>query len=83
MQGTQRSSFSTRNTSECRKYEKDGTLKNGGPKKPFLKNAKGKSNFAQLKDEMADMRKELKKALKGGKKRRSRRSDDYSSSNSE
>ena len=74
---------STHNTSECRKYEKDGTPKNGGTKKPFLKNAKGKSNYAQIRDEMADMRKDIKKFLKGGRKRRPRRSDDYSDSDSE
>ena len=72
----------THNTSECRKYEKDGTLKNSSAKKSFPKSGKGKSNYAQLKDEMAD----IKKDLKGGKKRRSRRSrseDRYSSSDSE
>jgi hypothetical protein len=32
---------------------------------------------------MADMRKDIKKFLKGGRKRRPRRSDDYSDSDSE
>ena len=69
----------THNTSECRKYEKDGTPKNGGIKKPFLKNEKEKSNYAQIRDEMADIRKDLKKVLKIGKKRRSHRNDDSDS----
>ena len=72
----------THNTNECKKYDKDGTLKTGWGKKPDAKTA-GKSrqssnSFAQLKDEIAN----LKKAIKTKSKSRGRKRRHYDSSDS-
>ena len=70
----------THNTSECKRFEKDGSPKSGWGSKP---SAKGKTrheshSFAQLKDEIAD----LKKALKTKSKSRGRKKRRYDSSDS-
>jgi len=72
----------THNTSDCNKYEKDGTVKpEWGRKsnaKPSGKKRSDPNSFAQLKDEIAD----LKKALKSKNKSRSRKKRHYDSSDS-
>ena len=70
------------NTNECNKYEKDGTLKSGWGKKSDTK-ASGKSrqksnSYAQLQEEIAD----LKKAIKAKSKPRGRKKRHYDSSDS-
>ena len=70
----------THNTNECRRFEKDGSTKAGWGSKP---GAKGKSrneshSFAQLKEEIAA----LKKALKPKAKSLSRKKRRYYSSDS-
>jgi hypothetical protein len=67
----------THSTGECRKYEKDGTLKGSfraakkGGKKSYLSN----QNFAQLTEKIEKLEKSLKKSKKRGKKRRYEDSD--------
>ena len=72
----------THNTSDCNKYEKDGTVKPEWGKKPSAKPSGKKrpdaNSFAQLKDDIAD----LKKALKSKSKSRSRKKRRYDSSDS-
>ena len=70
------------NTNDCNKYEKDGTLKSGWGKKSDTK-ASGKSrqksnSYAQLQEEIAD----LKKAIKAKSKSRGRKKRRYDSSDS-
>ena len=64
----------THNTNECRQYEKDGTSKSGWDKKPNAKpsgKSRSESNsYAQLKDEIADLKKALKLKARSRKKRR-------------
>ena len=73
----------THNTNECRRYEKDGTAKSGWDKKsnakPAGKSRSDSNSFAQLKDEIAD----LKKALKAKSRSRKKRRYDSDSSDSE
>ena len=72
----------THNTNDCNKYEKDGRVKPEWGKKPSAKPSGKKrpdaNSFAQLKDEIAD----LKKALKSKSKSRSRKKRRYDSDTS-
>ncbi len=62
----------THNTSECRKYEKDGTEKSSfrAAKKGGKKSYPSNQNFAQLTKKIEKLEKALKKSGKKGKKRR-------------
>lgn len=71
----------THNTSECKRFEKDGSPKSGWGKpnaKGSGKNRQEAHSFAQLKDDIAA----LKKALKPRSKSRSRKKRRYDSSDS-
>ncbi len=70
----------THSTSECRKYEKDETLKASfcATKKDGKKSCPANQNFAQLTEEIEKLEKELKKSGKRGKKRRYEDSDSNS-----
>ena len=67
----------THNTSECLKYEKDGTVKASfcAAKKGGKKSYTPKQNFAQLTEKIEKLEKALKKSVKKGKKRRYEDSD--------
>ncbi len=69
----------THSTSECRKYEKDGTLKASfrAAKKGGKKSYPANQNFAQLTKKIEKLEKALKKSGKRGKKHR------YKDSNSD
>ena len=72
----------THNTSECRRYNKDGTLKNPEDKKPS-KNTNKKSelsNFAQLSESIAKIQKSLEKNKKASRKKKRHYSDSESDS---
>ena len=66
----------THNTLECRKYEKDGTLK-GGATKSSAHGKHHKNNFAQLLERCEKLERKLSKASKSvsRKKKRSYSSD--------
>ncbi len=72
--------YTTHNTRECRRFEKDGKQKSDfcsakkGSKKPYPI----KHNFAQLTKKIAKLKKALKKSLKKGKKRTYKDSDSNS-----
>ncbi len=70
----------THSTGECRKYEKDGTLKASfrTAKKGRKKSYPSNQNFAQLSEKIEKLEKALKKSGKRGKKRRYKDSDSYS-----
>jgi hypothetical protein len=67
----------THNTSECRKYEKDGTEKSSfcAAKKGGKRNYPSNQNFAQLTKKIEKLEKALKKSGKKGKKCRYEDSD--------
>ena len=79
---------STHNTSDCTKYEKDGTLKAEWGKKSSAKTA-GKSKaaggnaFSQVMDRLSKMEKAFKKGSKSASRKKKRRYSDSSSSDSE
>jgi len=81
----------THNTGECRKYEKDGTLKkifSGKAAVGQKRHGKGKkesaNSFAQIMDRFSKLEKTVKKAQKGSrKKKRCYKSSDTSDSDSE
>ena len=75
---------STHNTSECTKYEKDGTLKSEwGKKGPFKTTPKtktvGGNAFAQLAERMAKLEKSVKKSTKASSRKKKRHYDSSSS----
>ena len=73
----------THNTPECRKYNKDGTLKKGIPSKGSFKSSKKtESSFAQINERFEKLERSLKKTFKSSKKRSSHR-DVSSDSDSE
>ena len=78
----------THNTSECTKYEKDGTLKSSWGKKSAAKpngktkNADGNS-FLQVMDRLSKMEKAFKKSSKSASRKKKRRYSSSSSSDSE
>ncbi len=67
----------THSTGECRKYEKDGTLKASfhAAKKGGKKSYPANQNFAQLTEKIEKLEKALKKSGKRGKKCRYEDSD--------
>ncbi len=67
----------THSTGECRKYEKDRTLKGifRAAKKGGKKSYPSNQNFAQLTEKIEKLKKALKKSGKQGKKRRYEDSD--------
>ena len=74
----------THNTGECRKYEKDGTLKKSFSGKAAVgqkRNGKGKTeganSFTQIMDHISKLKKTVKEAQKGSRKKKRR----YESSN--
>jgi hypothetical protein len=79
---------STHNTSECTKYEKDGTLKSEwGKKGPFKTTPKtktvGGNAFAQMAERMAKREKTLKKRTKTSSCKKKRHYESSSDSDSE
>jgi hypothetical protein len=73
----------THNTTECRRYHKDGNPKKGTPPKSTNKPyKKTESSFAQLSERFDQLEKVMKKSLKSSKKKRSTR-DISSDSDSE
>ncbi len=67
----------THNTSECRKYEKDGTLKktsNGKAAIGVKRNGKGKkdhaNSFAQIMEHFSKLKKAVKKTQKSSQKKK-------------
>ena len=75
----------THNTGECRKYEKDGTLKkrfNGKATVEAKYNGKGKkdhtNSFAQIMERFSKLKKAVKKTQKS--KRKKKRHHEYSNS---
>ncbi len=69
-------SFTTRNTAECRRFEKDGSPKDrlakpfDSVKKPWKKPGGGESNhMAYLTERLLKLEKKHKKSMKHGKKR--------------
>ena len=78
--------YTTHNTAECRKYEKDGTFKNKSAKKPSSNGSgsgKGKTNFAQLTERCDKLEKQLKKAKKSISRKKKRYDSSDSDSDSE
>ena len=81
----------THNTGECRKYEKDGTLKksfNGKAAVGAKYNGKGKkdhaNSFAQIMERFSKLEKAVKKTQKSSRKKKRRQEySDSSDSNSE
>jgi len=80
--------FMTHNTTECRRFNKDGSPKDrltkpfDSTKKPWKKPGSGElAQMAYLTEEMAKLKKKLKKSKKHGKKRA--RDSSYSDSNSD
>jgi hypothetical protein len=78
---------STHNTSECTKYEKDGTLKAEWGKKAPLKTAGktktvGGNAFAQMAERMAKLEKTLKKHTKTFSRKKKHHYESSSDSNS-
>jgi hypothetical protein len=69
--------YTTHNTRECRRFEKDGKEKSNfhAAKKGGKKGNSIKSNFAQLTEKIEKLKKALKKSGKKGKKRRYEDSD--------
>ncbi len=63
--------YTTHSTGECRKYEKDGTLKASfrAAKKGGKKSYPSNQNFTQLTKKIKKLEKALKKSGKRGKKR--------------
>ena len=79
---------STHNTSECTKYEKDGTLKSEwGKKGPFKTNPKtrtvGGNSFAQMAERMTKLEKTLKNRTKASSRKKKRHYSSSSDSDSE
>jgi hypothetical protein len=74
-----RGAYTTRNTCDCRRFEKDGKEKSDfrATKKGGKKGNPVNHNFAQLTDKIKKLKKSLKKSSKKGKKRR------YKDSNSD
>ncbi len=81
----------THNTSECRKYEKDGTLQKSFSVKAAVEQKRrgsGKkeshNSFAQVMERFSKLKKAVKKRHKGARKKKLRyESSDSSDSNSE
>jgi hypothetical protein len=73
----------THNTSECRKYKKDGTLQTGFGAKAAGKK-ESRNSFAQVMDRFSKLEKAVKKSHKSArKKKRCHESSDTSDSDSE
>ena len=79
--------FVTHNTTECRRFNKDGSPKDrltkpfDSTKKPWKKPGSGEpAQMAYLMEEMAKLKKKLKKSKKRGKKRARDSSDSDSNS---
>ncbi len=72
--------YTTHNTRDCRRFEKDGTEKSSfrASKKGGKKNYPVNQNFAQLTKKIDKLEKALKKSGKKGKKRRYKDSDSNS-----
>jgi hypothetical protein len=64
----------THNTSDCLKFEKDGTKKKGFTK-PFKSQKKDGNSFAQLTEKLSKLEKFVKKATKKSSRKRKRRDD--------
>ena len=74
--------FTTHNTDECRRFNKDGSQKPfDSTKKPWRKPGSGNSNqISHLTEEMTKLKKRLKKSKKHSKKRARDSSDSDSDS---
>ena len=78
--------FTTHNTDECRRFNKDGSQKvfnkpSDSAKKPWKKPGNGNSDqISHLTEEMDKLKKKLKKSQKRGKKRSRDSSDSDSDS---
>ena len=64
----------THNTSDCLKFEKDGTKKKGFTK-PFKSQKKDGNSFAQLTEKLSKLEKFVRKATKKSSRKRKRRDD--------
>ena len=74
--------YKTHNTSECRKFEKDGTRKKGFGK-PAKSHKKDGNSFAQLTKKLSKLEKFVKKSAKKSRKRKHRDDSDDSDSDYE